>query len=301
MISQGDIQFALDKLLSLKISESSKKEAIAIAARYKKLKQENRLGMLSFEQSNLTENQITAHLIDLIHHPDDKPFPKDQSIDATNPSKPIIWKYVTAAAIIIGILGSLAEIFNFIHLFPKSQSEEKLQLTVFVTDTEGNVVLEHEGELNTSIGNRPMRETIGEDGRTNFGDILPEYKGNTITIGFKVEGWEIADGKNVFVFTGDPIRLKVKKDDSLGIIKGVVKSRDGQGFISGALVLINSDTTVLTDDLGIFKIILPEKMRVKKVTDAYKLTISKEGYATKEQYHYPKSTDAEIRLEKTKK
>ena len=132
---------------------------------------------------------------------------------------------MTAAAVIIGLLGSLAEILNFVNIFSTTASTEKLQLTVFVTDTEGNVVLEHEGELNTSIGNRPMREKIGEDGRTNFGDILPEYNGDTITIGFKAEGWEIADGNNTFVFSGEPIHLKVKKDDSLGIIKG--ETREG--------------------------------------------------------------------------
>jgi hypothetical protein len=159
------------------------------------------------------------------------------------------------------------------------------------------VVLEHEGGLNTSIGNRPMRETIGEDGRTNFGDILPEYLGDTITIGFNAEGWEIADGTNTFVFTGKPIRIKVKRDNSLGIIKGVVKTRDGQAFIEGAKVLINTDTIVFTDANGIFNVVLPERMRVKQVTDGYKLTTSKTGYETEVIYHYSKSTDAEIRLD----
>ena len=179
-----------------------------------------------------------------------------------------------------------------------SNNHSTTQLTVFVTDTKGNVVLEHEGRINIPLGNRPLNEVIGANGRTNFPDITAENKGDTIQIGLDAEGWEIADGNNTFLFTGKPIHLKVKRDNTLGIIKGVVKSRDGQEFIEGALVRINTDTAVLTDALAIFKIVLTEKMRVKKETDSYLLTVSMEGYKTKTQYYYPKSSDAEIRLDK---
>ena len=300
MIGKGDIKSTLEKLLSLEMNDSSKKEVIAISSRYKKLKHQNRLGILSFEQSNLTENQITNHLIDLINHPFEKPFPKDKSINTINPSKPIIWKYITTAAVIIGMLGSLSEILNFTNIFTESNLNEKHQLTVFVTDSKGNVVLEHKGELNTSIGNRPMRETIGQHGRTNFGDILSEYLGDSITVGIKAEGWELINPNNKFVFDGSPIYLKIKKDDSLGIVKGVVRTRDGQNFIEGVKILINADTLVFTNVNGLFQVTLPESMRVNKVTDAYSLTASKEGYKTKSIYFYPKSTNAEIRLEKDK-
>ena len=297
-ISDGDIQSTLDALLSLEVNDSIKKEATVISYRYRKLKHQDRLGILSFEQSSLTENQITAHLIDLINHPDGEPYPEEKSINATNPRKPIIWKYVTATAIIIGILGSLAEVLNFVNIFSPNLKSEKLQLTVFVTDTKGNVVLEHEGELNTCIGNRSMRETIGEDGRTNFGDILPDYLGDTIKIGVKAEGWEIAGDKNTFVFSGGPIQLKVKKDDSLGTIKGIIKTRDGQQFIVGAKVLINTDTLIYSDENGIFNIVLPERMQIKNIATPYTLTISKEGYETKSVYYYAKSSNGDIRLYK---
>ncbi|WP_411896093.1 toll/interleukin-1 receptor domain-containing protein [Winogradskyella sp. A2] len=238
-------------------------------------------------------------LIELVNPPNKRRFTKKKSINKSSILKPVIWKYVFIASLIIGIFGSLAEIMGYINVFPKIGTSEKYQLTVFVTDEDGNVVLEHSGELNTSIGNRPMRETIGEDGRTNFGDILPDYLGDTITIGFKSEGWELANSNNVFVFDGNPISLKIKKDSSLGIIKGVVKTRNGQNFIDNAKVMINTDTIILTDVNGIFKVTLPLNMRANKVTDGYKLTISKEGFETKSQYFYPKSSDAEIRLTKT--
>jgi hypothetical protein len=296
MIGDGQIQQAIDELLVVKKNQSHIKEALAIASRYNRLKQKDRLGILSFEQLNITENQIVAHLIDLVDHPEDEPYPVENSIAKTPTSKPILWKYIAAAAVVIGILGSLAEVLNLIRIFP---SNEKLQLTVFVTDLEGNAVLENEGRLNIPLGNRSLNEVIGANGRTNFPDITSDNKGDTIRIGLEAEGWEIAEGKKTFVFTGKPVHLKVKRDNSLGTIKGVVKSRDGQNFIEGAKVLINADTAVFSDANGIFKVLLPEKMQVKKVTDGYKLTITKEGYETKTEYHYPKSSDAEIRLEKS--
>ena len=178
------IQVVIDKLLSMEISESNKKEVIAISSRLKKIKQQIRLGVLSYEQSNLTENQINAQLIDLIEHSNKAPLPSIKFINRSTFSNPTKGKQIIIAIVLIGLLGSVLEVSDIINIIPTNISLERLQLTVFVTDTKGNVVLEHTGELNTSIGNRPMRETIGQHGRTNFGDILPEYLGDTITIGF---------------------------------------------------------------------------------------------------------------------
>lgn len=296
LISEGNIETAIDKLLSLKVKENIRKEAIAISSRYQTLKANERKSILSFEEVKLTESQIINQLIDLVSHsgenlPEEKKSVGKSASDSVHNGKKSTGYWV-------GAIGTIALIIGLIIYFLPQMEEDALQLTVYVTDIHGNVVLEHEGMLNTSIGNRPMRETIGEHGRTNFGDILPEYFGDTITIGFTAEGWEIANDQNIFHFSGKPIYLKIKKDDSLGTIKGTVKTRNGQDFIEGAKILINTDTTILTDVNGVFRVVLPESMRVKDVSSAYKLTISKEGYKTKAEYFYAKSSDAEIRLEK---
>lgn len=238
----------------------------------------------------LSKGEITIIQINLV---------QDKSQSAPNTSEPskVIWKYVKTVAVIMGILGGTAEVLNVLNLFPFNSSRN-LQLTVFVTDIKGNAVLEHEGKLNIPLGNRSLNEVIGTNGRTNFSDITGDNKGDTIVIGLDAPGWEIVDGKNTFVFTGEPIHLKVKKDDTLGTIKGVVKSRDGQVFIEGALVQINTDTFAVTNKLGVFRIVLPEKMRIKSDLERYLLTVSKEGYETQNEYYSPLSSDAEFRLNK---
>ena len=175
-------------------------------------------------------------------------------------------------------------------------NKKTTQLSIFVTDLKGNVVLENEGKINIHLGNRALNEIIGANGRVNFPDIAVGSIGDTILIGLHAPGWEIVDGNNTFVFTGTPIHLKIKKDNSLGLIRGIVKSRDGQKFIEKALVRINTDTAIYTDSLGIFKILLPDNMQIKNEIESYLLTVSKQGYELKTQYYSPKSSDAEIRL-----
>jgi len=186
--------------------------------------------------------------------------------------------------------------FPFKSQHPKIEEPKVEQLTVFVTDEHGNAVLEYKGELNIPLGNRILNRPIESKGRTNFADITANNIGDTITIGLIAEGWELVDKNNRYVFD----TLKVKKDNSLGHIKGKVRTRDGQNFIDSAKITINSDTVIFSNDNGFFEIVLPENMRVKKVTERYELTVSKEGYQTLTQLHSTKSAQADIRLTKTK-
>lgn len=297
LIENGRIKEAIAELLALDLKEGQKKEARTISYRYKELKRKQRAGILSLKQVVISENQIFNDLMELINLDGDKDYPTKESKtkrEATRTSGK-----GKSIGYILGIFGSIASIIAlFLYFYPINSPSQAPQLTIYVTDVNGNVVLEHKGELNTFIGNRPLNEPIGENGRTNFGDILPEYLGDSITIGFKAEGWELADEKNTFVFDGKPKKLKVKKDDSLGIIKGTVKTRDGQEFIPNAEIRINSDTIIYSDDNGNFRITLPEDMRVRNLSEAYMLTVIKEGFGLRTKLYYPKTSDVSILLEK---
>jgi len=142
MIKNGNIQEAIDGILSIEMNENSKNEALTISSRYRILKQQSRLGVLSTEQENINENQIITSLIGLINSLNDQPYPKEK-LSSVHFTKSNTLRYILAAVGIIVILG----ILNFANIFPPKGTSEKLQLTVFVTDTKGNVVLENEGRL----------------------------------------------------------------------------------------------------------------------------------------------------------
>lgn len=200
-------------------------------------------------------------------------------------------KYILPA--IIALFAGL----TYFNIKPDNANDQNLQLTIFVKDSQGNVAIENEGELNTSLGNRSLNEPIGAHGRTNFPDITENNIGEVFKIGIDAEGWQII-GENEFVFEGEPVDVIVERDKTLGIIKGVIFDREGQEPIDRAKILINSDTIIWSDNEGLFKILLPSSMRIQQMEERYKLTVSKEGYTTITEMYSPFSSLGEIRMEK---
>ncbi len=200
--------------------------------------------------------------------------------------------------LLIVLIAILAPIF--LEIFKPTFNEENLQLTVYVHGPEGKqqIVLENTGKLVVDFDNDRRTAMIGENGRTNFSEIPQKFNNQEIGVGLKAPGYELVHPKTQYKMDGIPIYLAVKKDDSLGRISGIVKNRNGSEFINHALVMIGNDTTIFTNDLGIFKITLPTKMQVVDKKSPYTLTVKKEGYKIATKYYYPKSADIEIRLEK---
>ena len=198
----------------------------------------------------------------------------------------------------IVLIAILAPIFS--EVFKSAINDQSLQLTVYVHGQKGkqHIVLENTGKLVVDFDNDRRTAMIGENGRTNFGEIPKKFYNQAISFGLEAPGYELVHPNKQYKMGGKPIYLAVRKDDSLGKISGIVKNRDGSEFIKDALVMIGNDTTTTTDELGIFKITLPVKMQVKDKKSSYLLTIKKEGYQIKTEYYYPKSGDIEIRLEK---
>ena len=295
LISRGNLKEAIRLLLAMDLKEDKKQAVRSISSQYNQIRKQKRLGTLADDQLTIKENQLITSLLELIDHPEGVPIPKPQNINPISAGSIGGFPIPVLIGTLVVLIGMTAIFWNS---FYRSTPTERLQLTVFVTDAKGNVVLENSGRLNIPLGNRSLNEVIGANGRTNFGDITADTKGDSIRIGMDAEGWEIADGKNTFVFTGEPIRLIVQPDERLGLIKGSVRSFDEREFIAGALIRINADTIVRTDSLGFFRILLPPHMRVKRLIDTYTLSISKEGYLPSKQLFTPNTSDAEIKLER---
>ncbi|MBK7938895.1 MAG: carboxypeptidase regulatory-like domain-containing protein [Lewinellaceae bacterium] len=252
-------------------------------------KREHNLGKISSQEYNLEKNRINHALLALI---DSLP----QGAAASGPEKEKgFWKTMTYVALVAGILGSFAEVLGFIDLVP-GKPEDSLQLTVYVQDTEGKPIpaLQNTGHVIVRFDNDLRDPVIGENGRTNLGEIPAKFRGQEIEVVLVAEGYEaILPGKK-YVMDGEPVYFTVRRDNSLGIIQGIVKDRSGENFLAGALVMIDQDTTTLTDDLGRFRLQLPpEKQR-----ERYLLTVKKEGFKTRTDYYLPKTGALELRLEK---
>lgn len=278
-------------------------ELAQLSARWKANERAHNLGTLSGAEYNLEFNKINRALLALIDElPEDSrsqpagivpPQPVTQS--ATLDGTGSFWKKMGYVGIVAGILGGGAEFAGFINLFP-SGNDEPLQLTVFVQGIDGKTIdeLQNNGKIIVDFGNDRRDPVIGENGRTNLGEIPTRFLGKKIPIVLQAEGYEKANSAEQYTLTGEPIYITVRRDNSLGLIRGIVKNRAGDQFIGGALVMIDQDTTTTTDSLGRFRLMMP----ADKHKDIYLLTVTKAGYQLGEEYYKPKSTPAEIRLDK---
>jgi len=152
LISKGRIKATIDGLLQLNFTKNAKKELLVIASQFQQLQQKSRQGILLPEQENIQQNQITARLIDFINQPERLVLSTDMK--SQPPTKSPFWQNKIVQY--LGIFGSLASMIALYFVFYPPHTNDNLQLTVFVTDTEGNVVLENEGELNIPLGNRSL-------------------------------------------------------------------------------------------------------------------------------------------------
>ncbi len=211
------------------------------------------------------------------------------------PSKRVLLKWYYLVGILVGLL-TIAQ-FAFDFLGP--DSDQSLQLTVYVhgEKNQQHIILENTGKLVVDFDNDRRTPMIGENGRTNFGEIPEKFNNREIGIGLEATDYELVYPQKTYKMDGKPIYLAVRKDAGLGRISGSVKSRDGRTFLAGALVLIGTDTSTTTDENGIFKIMLPPKMQVKDSKSYYVLTVKKDGYAAITENYYPKSGDIQLGLE----
>ncbi len=199
--------------------------------------------------------------------------------------------------IVFMVMVWLLSAYSITIYFINGNQEGSIQLTVYVHGSKGpqDIVLENRGELIVDFDNDRRTVQIGEDGRTNFGEIPEKFVNEIIGIGVDAPGYESSNPTKVYKMDGKPIYFPVKRAENLLKISGFVKSRDGIR-LENALVSIGTDTTIKSNESGIFKIVLPEHMGLKNGMEYYSISVEKEGYISETTYYYPLSGDIEFQL-----
>ncbi len=302
MIAAGNTQSALDTLFALTHADfpGLHEQAILQSNRLREINRQQSMGLVDFGHIGPEKARINKALLDLISELPDSPAAttaqsKSQSNDSRGSNKTDVWKKVGYAGLILGILASVIKIIEF-YRHPSGQGEETMQLTVYVQDIENKPTAElpNNGKIIVDFGNDRRAPIIGENGRTNLGEIPEKFRGEKITIALQAQGYEPADRAKQYILDGKPIYFLVQRDNSSGTIQGIIKDRSGEKFIAGALVMIDQDTTLLSDTLGRFKMVLPPN----KQHHTYTLTVKKDGYKVRNDYYRSQSGPIEIRLDK---
>lgn len=293
LIANGRLDLAIEALSNYTLSLPNPffhNTITQISGRWKENEQAYDLHLITNDEYDLVKNQIRKSLLSLI----DEVFSlKREPSLFTELQK----RKLSFSLIILGtaILVTLIGMYSLTPYYWKNLFlENPMQLTVYVQNVDGKSVheLQNIGKIIVDFGNDRRDPVIGENGRTNLGEIPVKFRGKQISIRLDAEGYELIDTNKHYIMNGEPIYLQVQRDNSLGIIKGIVTDRSGEHFIAEALVMIDHDTTTTTDSLGRFNLLMP----IEKHKNTYALVVKKKGYKVKNDYYKPKTGPLEIRL-----
>lgn len=295
-IRKGRTDLAISGLLSgtkTLADQHLHNQVTALSARWNTNEKQFHLGLLSGSDYNLEKNKINQSLIVLLSELAEAGDIPQNSV--SNKQKFDLWKTLGYVAVIAGILGGFAEFFNFINVVPGNNTSS-LQLTVYVQDKDGKPIheLQNSGKVIVDFGNDRRAPLIGENGRTNLGEIPEKFKGSYISIALDATGYVVDNSPKKYLLDGSPVYLVVKRSSLYRSIRGIIKNRDGSELISGAMIMIDHDITTYSNGLGQFEITIP----AEKSKDSYWLSVRKSGFKESTQIYHPGSTPIEIRLEK---
>jgi len=254
LIAQGKTGQAIDQLLQRTEHSGDtelREEVLMQSARYRDYAKARRLGTSSAEDQQTALARINQALLHISNQ-----LPEDGDGDRSGgrrvkPRQTKAWQWVVGAGVVIGILSGIAGItgFNLKSLFGMGAAESPLQLTVYVHGPAGrqDIVLENEGQLILDLRNDRRVRKIGENGRTNFGEISRSFLEQPIPLSVQAEGYEMAHPDSSYVYDGEPIYLEVRSSCRFCKLVGTVQGPEGR-LLPGLTVMVKG--TELADTTG---------------------------------------------------
>ena len=220
-----------------------------------------------------------------------------KQIDVKVSKKKKTWTFITSAAVIIGIIGSLTGTANIIkqNFFKSSSNPSSTQLTVYVHGPGGpqDIILENEGEVIVDFDGDRRISPIGDLGRTVFNEIPDKFIGQPLNIQINADGYEETDPNLLYEWDDNTMYVPMIVKEELSQVVGIVKNMDGSVLISNANIIIDDQFNTTTDSLGRFNLSLSNN----DVKGRYNISIIKEGYQPVSEYYYPGSS-SEFRMKK---
>lgn len=300
LISSGKTAKAVQTLLkysqNLKDEEESK-SIVLLASRFKYLMRQDSKRLITEEEKIKELAKINSDIIFFLDNSThlSKTQTKENGLETflksynENSEKASWQKRVLVIILIALLLGSGTILRNHI-LSP-------LQLTIYVHGNRGlqDYSSELAGEIVLDMRNDRRVANIGENGRTNFGEISRDFLGENIFISTKIPGFSSEKPDSTYRYDGSPIYLKVIPSIERRILKGNVFNQNATTPIPGVRVETKNISS-FTDSLGFFELRIP----INEVEDKYKLSLSKSGYEPDWEFYYPLLGNHEFRLDSLK-
>lgn len=301
LITQNKTKQVIVELKALTKDTSLYDEVIQQAAKLNQYETDKRAGTHSSGALDIKRNRIDQSLLSIIEElqTTDKNASREvkQRVDGKENTKSL-WQYITAAAIIIGILGSLAEVANFINIIPNKSIGTAHTVTVLVHGKDGKdqLVLPNRGLVYLVYGDAKIPEQVNNKGLAIFNQI-PERFFSTdakVEIFFedpKGEPYRVAHRDTTYDLKYQTYIPLLVKLEGMEQIKGKVEDFEtGDALDSVAIRLFGK--TVLSNVFGEFILDIPEDEQRQFIT----LSASKDGYQKWEDSNIPTTTNQLITI-----
>lgn len=300
LISAGRTEKAISRLLEITSNTDWYNEVIQQSAKYEQYQQLKRQGTQSTSDLNVAISRINESLLQIIDKlPSSSEF-NEKVISKDLPErKKTLWRYIAAASIIIGILGSLAEFLNYINIVPNGKSPTgSYTVTVLVHGKEGkdDLILPNRGVVYLIYGDAKIPEQINNEGEATFKQIPADFFEPTAKVEIlfqdpKGEPYRVAYPDSLYT-------LKQKEHIALQVvllgmdqISGIVENFETGKPIEGANVRIHGVDTD-SNEYGEFTLNIPIDKQKQFIT----IRAYKEGYQGWEMKDVPTTTGREIKI-----
>lgn len=269
LIQKGNLQTAIDRLNQVDLKPSLKKEALLISARYRRLKRARILKVLSIRDDNITENQITQSLLELIQHPEEEPFNEKSSISQRSPLKVRLWKAVAAFALLVGMVSGLLSIGTVLFPGPAPSTTNTVSVRVHGSKGVDQKVLPGRGLVTLMYGQEVYPKQINNDGVAVFTELPDKFFGikDSVRILFEDpldEPWGVVRDSFFHLDREHMVQLEVKRFQ-LDTIQGFVSDFEtGKGIEDVEILILGK--TAFSGRWGYFKLGIPTKDQAPFVT-----------------------------------
>lgn len=298
LVATDDIKTALQKLRTFLENSPRLNEAILQTSRFQAIQKQIHLGVVSYQEADITKNQIRASLLDFISELEergDQPLFRqetEKAISIVN-SKNIVMGNIQAGGnvsigdtnitesetsrrlkLLLYFFVPLLAIGGVFFWYKYQQMQTPLYLKVQLKNTTPNTELPDPlGTLKFSADQ--IVKTKAQVSEEAYFDDIPAYLANKmIRLSYEAKGFVPIDTS--LNFPTEMLILALQRNDDFANIQGLVKDEDGQPLAEVA-VAIPACCSVLTDQTGAFSLQIP----IAQQRTQQRLELSKATYESK--------------------